>query len=206
MSATKQLPNIIICGTPGIPSWIVDLWSNLFSLGVGKTRLCQEICSANKSLTYLNINELAKQQKFLLEYDEENECQILDDDAIHDYFEDEYFQKTPPPSGLIIDYHSAGIIPDSDLIHGIFVIRCSNDKLYDRFKQRNYSEKKIDQNIQSEIFQICLDEARETFDENLVHEITNETEEEFKKNVENLLNWIDQWSTDNNKTKKKKKK
>jgi len=126
MSSTKQLPNIIICGTPG----------------VGKTRLCQELCSANKFLTCININDLAKQQKLLLEYDEENECQILDDDAVHDYLDDEYFQKTPPPSGLIIDYHSAGIVPDSDHIHGIFVVRCSNDKLYDRLKERNYSTKK----------------------------------------------------------------
>ncbi len=71
-------------------------------------------------------------------------------------------------------------------------------------QKRNYSEKKIDQNIQSEIFQICLDEARETFDENLVHEITNETEEDFKKNVDNLLNWIDQWSLNNHQTEQKK--
>ncbi|CAF1027545.1 unnamed protein product [Rotaria sordida] len=187
MSSTKQLPNIVICGTPG----------------VGKSRLCEELCLTNKSLTYININDLAKQEKFLLEYDEENECQILDDDAVHDYLDNEYFQNSSPPSGLIIDYHSAGIVPDSDYIHGVFVIRCSNDKLYNRLKQRNYSEKKIEQNIQSEIFQVCLDEARESFDENIVHEITNETEDDFKKNIENLLNWINQWSSNDNTNKKK---
>ncbi|CAF1177246.1 unnamed protein product [Adineta ricciae] len=188
MSSNQQLPNIVICGTPG----------------VGKTRLCQELCSANKSLTYLSINDLAKQHKFLLEYDAENECQILDDDAVHDYLDDEYFSKETPPSGLVIDYHSAGIIPDSDHIHGIFVVRCSNDKLYDRLKQRDYSDKKIEQNIQSEIFQVCLDEAQETFDQAIVHEITNETEEDFKKNAENLTNWIQQWSSNNSSAKKKK--
>ena len=173
---------------------------------MGKTRLCQELCSANSSLTYLNINDLAKQQKFLLDYDEENECQILDDDAVHDYLEEEYFNSSPPPSGLIIDYHSAGIVPDSEAIHGVFVVRCNNEKLYDRLQQRQYSTKKIDQNIQSEIFQICLDEARETFDEHLVHQINNEIEENLKKNVENLVKWIEQWTTDQDKPKKKKKK
>jgi adenylate kinase len=184
-------------------SLISSLILIIFSLGVGKSRLCQELCSANKSLKYININDLAKQQKFLLEYDEENECQILDDDAVHDYLDDEYFQQSSPSSGLIIDYHSAGIVPDSDHIHGIFVIRCSNDKLYDRLKKRNYSDKKIEQNIQSEIFQVCLDDARETFDESLIHEIINETEDDFKKNIENLSNWINQWSTDNHDEKKK---
>ena len=146
-------------------------------------------------MTYININDLAKQQKFLLEYDEANECQILDDNALHDYLDDEYFKKSSRPSGLIIDYHSPGMIPDSDYIDGVFVIRCSNDKLYDRLRQRNYSEKKLEQNIQSEIFQVCLDEARESFDQNIVHEITNESEDDFKKNIENLVNWIHQWSS-----------
>ena len=174
--------------------------------GVGKTRLCQALCSANKSLTYLNINEIAKDRKFLLDYDEENECRILDDDAVHDYLDEDYFQKSPAPSGLIIDYHSAGIVPESDSIHGIFVVRCSNDKLYNRLQQREYSAKKIEQNIQSEIFQICLDEARENFDEKIVHELTNETEEDFQKNLANLSQWIEQWSADNKKSERKKKK
>ncbi|CAF3466531.1 unnamed protein product [Rotaria socialis] len=186
MSSTKQLPNIVVCGTPG----------------VGKSRLCEALCSKNKSLTYININALAKQEKFLLEYDDENECRILDDEAVHDYLNEEYFEKSTPPSGLVLDYHSAGIIPESDHIHGIFVVRCSNDKLYDRLKQRNYSAKKIEQNIQSEIFQVCLDEAEESFDEDIVHKITNETEDDFEKNVENLSNWIAQWSSDNDTQKK----
>ena len=163
------------------------------SLGVGKSRLCQEICAANKSLTYVNINDLAKREKFLLEYDEENQCHILDDDAVSDYLDSEYFQKSTAPSGLVIDYHSAGIVPETDHVHAIIVVRCSNDKLFDRLKQRKYSDKKIEQNIQSEIFQVCLDEAQESFDESIVHQLTNETEEDLKKNVERLSTWINRW-------------
>lgn len=193
MSANKSLPNIIICGTPGRHSTISSCSSRIGSilLGVGKSRLCQELCAANESLTHININDLAKQKNFLLEYDEDNECHILDDDAIQDYLDEEYLQKSP--SGLVIEYHQAGIVPESDHIHGVFVVRCSNEKLYDRYKQREYSTEKIDQNIQSEIFQVCLDEARESFDENIVHELTNETEEDLKKNLQHLRTWIKQW-------------
>lgn len=141
----------------------------------------------------MNINDLAKEKNFLLEYDEENECHILNDDALQDYLEAEYFEKETAPSGLIFDYVSAGIVPESDSIHAVFVVRCANDKLYDRLKKRNYSTKKIEQNIQSEIFQVCLDEARESFDETIVHQLTNETEEDFEKNLQFLRHWIDQW-------------
>ncbi|CAF1309566.1 unnamed protein product [Rotaria magnacalcarata] len=181
MSMKKQLPNIIICGTPG----------------VGKSDLGQQLRSSNKSLKYININDLAKKNKFIVEYDEENQCDILDDDAINDYLDEKYFQKLTP-SGLVIDYHSAGIIPDNNQIHGIFVLRCNGDKLNERLKTRNYSEKKIEQIIQSETFQVCLHEACEVFDESMVHELVNETENDSKKNLEYLLNWIDRWPlTDN---------
>jgi adenylate kinase len=194
MSSNKQYPNIIICGTPGISLCIHHLFFIFeFSLsGVGKSRFCQELCTLNKSLKSININDLAKQHRFLLEYDEENQCEILDDDTINDYLDDQYFQRSFP-SGLIIDYHSAGIIPDNNHIHGIVVLRCNNDKLYDRLKNRNYSEKKIEQHIQSEVFQVCLNEAREAFDETIVHELINETDDDLKKNIEYLLKWIDRW-------------
>jgi adenylate kinase len=95
------------------------------------------------------------------------------------------------------------MLPETNHIHGIFVIRCSNDKLYDRLKSRNYSEKKLEQNIQSEIFQVCLDEARESFDETIVHELTNETDDDLKKNIEYLSTWIDRWPLNDNTNQKK---
>jgi broad-specificity NMP kinase len=164
----------------------------LYITGVGKSRLCQELCSSNKSLKYININELAKQNKFFLEYDKENQCEILDDDAINDYLDHQYFHNSFP-SALLIDYHSAGIIPDNNCIHGIFVLRCRDDKLHNRLKNQNYSENKIQENIQAEIFQVCLNEAREAFDETIVSELVNETEDDLKKNADYLLKWIDRW-------------
>ena len=166
--------------------------SNVPRLGVGKTRLCQELCSANQSLKYINIIELAKKQKFLLEHDPENQCEILHDDAINDYLDNEYFQKSCP-SGLIIDYHSAGIIPDTNYINTIVVLRCDQDELRRRLKDGSSPPKKIEQYIQNELFQVCLNEAREAYDETLVCQLNNTTDEDLKKNAEYLLKWIDRW-------------
>ena len=160
--------------------------------GVGKSYLSERLCLSNSSLKHININDLAKQNKFFLGYDEENQCDILDDDAINDYLNDTYFKKSSL-SGLIIDYHSAGIIPDNSFIHGIFVLRCSNDILFERLKSGNYSEKKAQENIQSEVFHGCLNDAREAYDESIVYELINETENDLKNNTEYLLEWIDKW-------------
>ncbi|CAF4314277.1 unnamed protein product, partial [Rotaria sp. Silwood2] len=62
-----------------------------------------------------------------------------------------------------------------------------------RLKNRNYSEKKIEQIIQFENFQVCLHEAQEAFDESIVHELINETENDLKNNIKYLLKWIDRW-------------
>lgn len=143
-------------------------------------------------MKYININDLAKKNKCIIEYDNENQCEILDDDAINDYLDGKYFDKSMP-SGLILDYHSAGIIPDNNHIHAIFVLRCKNDNLKERLKARNYSENKLEQLVQSEANQVCLHEAYEAFDESMVYELVNDTENDLNKNTEYLLNWIDRW-------------
>jgi hypothetical protein len=43
------------------------------------------------------------------------------------------------------------------------------------------------------MYQVCLDEAYEAFDESIVQQLINTTEEDLKKNIEYLLKWIDQW-------------
>ena len=167
-------------------------FSLLYNVGVGKSRLCQQLCSSNPSLKHIDITDLAKQHKYLLDYDDENQCNILDDDAIGDYLDDQYFQKSSS-SGLLIDFHSAGIIPDNNQIHAIFVLRCNSNTLSDRLKARNYPKNKLEYILQSETFQLCLNEAREAFDEAMVYEIQNNSEDDLKNNLEYLLKWIDQW-------------
>ena len=58
-----------------------------------------------------------------------------------------------------------GVIVDSHLSHYLdcdycIVVRSDIKKINKRLKARKYPAKKIEDNIQSEIFEICLDEAR----------------------------------------------
>ncbi len=63
--------------------------------------------------------------------------------------------------GLIIDTHISHLLPKK-LIDLCIVLTCSNlKKLEQRLIDRKYSKKKIRENLDSEIFQVCLIEAKE---------------------------------------------
>jgi len=63
--------------------------------------------------------------------------------------------------GLIIDTHISHLLPQK-LIDLCFVLTCSNLKLLQkRLEKRKYSSAKVRENLDAEIFQICLVEARE---------------------------------------------
>ena len=64
-------------------------------------------------------------------------------------------------SDLIVDSHISHLLPKK-LVNLCIVVTCSNlKKLESRLEERKYSKKKIRENLDSEIFQVCLNEAKE---------------------------------------------
>ncbi len=60
---------------------------------------------------------------------------------------------------LVIDSHIAHLLPKK-MVDLCIVLTCSNlKKLHGRLKGRKYNKKKIDENVQAEIFQVCVEEA-----------------------------------------------
>jgi len=63
--------------------------------------------------------------------------------------------------GLIVDSHISHLLPVR-LVDQCIVLTCSNLKILQRrLQKRKYSPEKTRENLDSEIFQICLMEARE---------------------------------------------
>ncbi len=63
--------------------------------------------------------------------------------------------------GLIVDSHISHLLP-AKLVDFCIVLTCSNLKvLQKRLQKRKYSSEKIRENLDAEIFQVCLMEARE---------------------------------------------
>jgi adenylate kinase len=62
---------------------------------------------------------------------------------------------------------------------------------------RNYPESKLQENLDSEIMEVLLQEAREAFDEEIVIELTSNDSDEMETNVDRIEAWVKQWKIDN---------
>lgn len=58
---------------------------------------------------------------------------------------------------------------------------------------RGYSGKKLSDNVECEIMQTLLEEARESYSIEIVHELNSNTPEELEQNMERICSWIEQW-------------
>ena len=63
-------------------------------------------------------------------------------------------------------------------------------------KARNYPEGKLQENLDSEIMGVLLDEARESYDEEIVVELRSDEAEEIEANVGRIETWIKNWKQD----------
>lgn len=98
--------------------------------------------------------------------------------------------------GKIVDYHGADFFPERwfDIV---FVLRTDNTILYDRLVERGYTGKKLEDNIDCEIFQTILEEAKASYRTEIVHELTSNTMEQVIDNINRICQWIEQWKIDN---------
>ena len=63
------------------------------------------------------------------------------------------------------------------------------------FNYRGYSGKKLEDNIQCEIFQTILEEARDSYKHEIVHELPSNNPEELEDNLEKISTWIQQYTS-----------
>ncbi|XP_055925196.1 adenylate kinase isoenzyme 6-like [Argiope bruennichi] len=164
----RLMPNILITGTPG----------------TGKSTLSSEI-SEVCNMEWINISELAKANNYFEDYDESLTCHVLDEDRIIEELEEKMQE-----GGKIVDYHGCDFFPENwfDIV---FVLTTDNTILYDRLVKRGYSGKKLENNIQCEIFQTLLDEAKSSYDEHIVHKLNSNTPDDMQSNIEQICEWVE---------------
>lgn len=73
------------------------------------------------------------------------------------------------------------------------VLRTGSTVLYDRLKSRQYPEKKLQENMDSEIMEVLLEEAREAYATEIVIELQSDDAEDLESNVERVEQWIKHW-------------
>lgn len=87
--------------------------------------------------------------------------------------------------GNIVEYHACDFFPER-WFSAVFVVRCDNTILYDRLESRGYNPKKLRHNIECEIFQMLLNEATDSYPEDIVFALSGETEKDFKESIKTV--------------------
>lgn len=59
-----------------------------------------------------------------------------------------------------------------------------------------YSEHKLSENVEAEIMQVCLDEAKEAWPEQQVVELASNNTSELESNSQRCVQWIQQYMVD----------
>ncbi|KAF1362193.1 P-loop containing nucleoside triphosphate hydrolase protein [Lizonia empirigonia] len=171
----RKLPNIIITGTPG----------------VGKTTHAEQLARAT-GLTHISVNQIVKDEGFHEGKDEETGSWIVDEDKLLDYLEE---RNIADEGGRILDWHACDLFPER-WIDLVVVLRCDSTVLYDRLTARGYKDKKLDENMDSEIMQVLLDEAREAYKEEIVVELRSDGADDVEGNLERIEQWVENWKKD----------
>lgn len=175
----RKRPNILITGTPG----------------TGKTTTASLIGERIPSINHLNVGDLIKQHKCYEGRDEELDTNVLDEDKLLDIMEGLLDTAAEQDQGLVVDFHMPLIFPERwfDLV---LVLRTKTDIIFDRLTARGYNEKKRAENMEAEIMQIILEEAREGYANEIVHEVSSNTIQDMEDNVQRVEAWCKQWLED----------
>ncbi len=156
------MKTIIVTGTPG----------------TGKTTLSKRLAQS-LNLHYLDVNLMIKKYNLSEGYDKKRETKIIDTKKLNKAIIKEISNynknssniktskksaknnlKTKKPDGIIIDSHLSHYLPKkyADLC---IVAKCNLKILQKRLKKKKYRKDKIRENLDAEIFDICLNEAKE---------------------------------------------
>ena len=100
-----------------------------------------------------------------------------------------------PKGGYIIDWHACDLFPQS-WIDLVVVLRTNSTELYDRLQARKYPDGKIQENLDAEIMEVLLAEARESYDANIVVDLKSNEAEDINVNIERLETWVQNWRKD----------
>ncbi|MBI2129000.1 AAA family ATPase [Candidatus Woesearchaeota archaeon] len=131
---------IIVTGTPG----------------TGKTTLAKRL-SKRSGYKYIDVSKLIKDNKLEEGYDKKRKCRIVDVEKLNKVLIE--IIKNSKKS-LIIDSHLSHYLPEK-YVDLCIVTKCNLKTLEKRLKKKGYDKNKIRENLDCEIFDVCLNEAKE---------------------------------------------
>lgn len=139
--------------------------------GTGKTSIAEELDGFNT----LDLTSFVKERE-LGEQQDEFEVDI---DAMIEALE----EVIDPEEDTVIDGHLSHHFPADFCI----VLRCNPEELRERLSERDYSEEKIEENVESEILDVLLGEAVSNQKNIIEIDTTDRTAEDVAKEIKNRI-------------------
>ncbi|MEK6812504.1 MAG: adenylate kinase family protein [Nanoarchaeota archaeon] len=122
--------------------------------GTGKTVVAKFLAKILPA-TYIDINSLIKKQKIYSSYDKKLKTYLVDVEQLIPVLR-KVIKKNN--RSFVIDGHLSHYFPKTYATFCI-VTKCAIPVLQKRLRQRGYSKKKIAENVQAELFDVCLVDA-----------------------------------------------
>lgn len=123
--------------------------------GTGKTTVSKALAKKIR-YTYLDVSQLIKKNKIADSYDKKRKCYVVDIKKINNLL----IKKIKENKNLIIDSHLSHYLPKK-YVDFCIITKSNIKELKKRLNKRKYSKPKVRENLDAEIFDICLNEARE---------------------------------------------
>lgn len=154
---------------------------------VGKTSVAHSLIPRLDAL-YVNLTDLATHENLILGKDEERNTTIVDEVKMKRRI-NQIITKTDKQN-IIIDGHYAVNVVPTKLVTRVFVLRRDPVELRKIMTNSAYSDRKLNENLASEILDVCLIDALNAVGATKVCElnITGKTIEETSEEILSLIN------------------
>ena len=139
----KKTTIIIVTGTPA----------------TGKTAVAMAIAMRTNAV-YIDVNNIIKKHKLKEGYDRSRKAAIIDIKKLNKVLINVIKEARKKGFSLVIDSHLSHYLPKK-YVDRCMVTKTPLKKLKQRLQKRGYHKAKIQENLECEIFDICLEEAKE---------------------------------------------
>ncbi|MCH7881066.1 MAG: AAA family ATPase [Proteobacteria bacterium] len=157
--------------------------------GTGKTTLSKKLASKLK-FYYIDVNRIIKKRGISEGYDKKRKTKIIDVKILNKALIKEIKKYDKIKSiknkkhGLIIDSHLSHYLPKK-YVDMCIITKCDLKILEKRLKKKKFSKNKIRENLDAEIFDICLHEAKENKHKIIIIDTTKDI------NIKKIIKKID---------------
>ncbi len=128
---------ILIAGTPG----------------VGKSRVASKL-SELLGTPHIDLSQYVLEKGLYTEYDEQRQSYVIDEDRVRSHI----YELASKYHELIITTHYPEVIP-RELVRIVIVLRLDPEELEKRLIARNWSRRKVLENVIAEILSVCTANA-----------------------------------------------